>query len=140
LADGYLTKVDIAAMTSAVEVRPPFLDHRLVELAMTIPSKQKIRRHDLKHLWKGMMHGKIPDQIIGRPKVGFALPLGDMLTNQLKPMIEDILLQPKSLPENYFSHNAVKQLWQDHQNKKADYTNHLWSLLMLSLWLKEYSV
>ncbi len=138
LPDGYLTKIDLAAMGSALEVRPPFLDYRLVELSRKIPSGLKIKNGVGKYIWKELMRSVIPEEILTRPKAGFVIPLDRIIKNQLKPMITDILLDKNSKIYNNFKYQTVEKMWQVHLNGKADYSNHLWSLLILELWLREY--
>lgn len=139
LADGYLTKVDIAMMTHAVEARPPFLDHRLVEMSQKIPSSLKINHNKTKYLWKKTVQDKIPTSIIMRPKIGFSIPLDAVLKTRLKEYVESTILQKNALISSYFSSVVVKKMWKDHMENKADYSNHIWSILMLELWLKKYT-
>lgn len=138
LADGYLTKTDIATMASAVELRPPFLDHRLVELSMCIPGKLKIKGDRTKWLWKEIVKDKIPKEIIKRKKMGFSIPLHNIIKTDLKEMVEGNILSPNSMIAEVFSIEIINKLWFDHLKNKADYSNHLWSLLTLELWLKKY--
>lgn len=137
LADGYLTKIDLAAMANAVEVRPPFLDHRLVERAVQLPSSYKLPNGG-KSLWKEIVREYIPDQILNRPKVGFSVPLDELLRTDFSGSIRDVLLDPGAKLYEHFEYKVVQQLWLDHQERRADYSNHLWSLLMLELWLRQY--
>lgn len=139
LADGYLTKVDVAMMQSAVEARPPFLDHRLVEMSQRIPSSLKIVGKNQKQIWKETIKDKVPASIINRRKVGFGIPLHAILKTDLREKLEATILQPNALVAEHFSLPVMKQLWSDHLAGKADYSNHLWSIFMLELWLKKYS-
>ena len=138
LADGYMTKIDIASMASAVEVRPPFLDYRLVEISQKIPSGLKIKHGNAKYIWKKIIKDKLPKEIINRSKAGFSIPLHLIIKNELKGMIENNILSENSIISEVFSVQKIKDLWNDHLEEKADYSNHLWSLLMLELWLKKY--
>lgn len=137
LPDGYMAKTDFATMSAALEIRPPFLDYRLVELCASMPEKYKIRNGRGKWIWKEIIKDKIPAEIIYRPKAGFSIPLDAILKNELKPLAEEILLG-ESIVKNYFSPDIMKQLWQDHIKGQADYSNHIWSIIMLELWLKKY--
>ncbi len=139
LADGYLTKVDIATMQSAVETRPPFLDHRLVELSTRIPSALKIRGTQQKYIWHEVVRGKIPEEILHRPKVGFAVPLGTILMGPLKEYAYDVLFSSSAKIYNFVNRTTVQRLWSDQLACKADYSNHIWSLMMLELWLTNYT-
>ena len=134
LADGYMTKTDIATMISAVELRPPFLDYRLVELSQKISDKFK----NNKFIWKEIVKNKLPKEIIERKKVGFSIPLDKLLLDNLKSLVVNTLLDKNAMIYEKFSFDTVKAMWVDHQNHKADYSNHIWSLLTLELWLRKY--
>ncbi len=138
LPDGYLAKTDFATMSAALEIRPPFLDYRLAELAESIPEKFKIKGVEGKWLWKEIVKDKIPSEIINRKKSGFSIPLDKILKDELRPQVEDILLNEQSLVFKYFNPETMSKLWQDHLSDKADYSNHIWSIIMLELWLKKY--
>lgn len=138
LPDGYLAKVDFASLRNAVEVRPPFLDHRLVELAQSIPSSKKIKHGKGKLIWKDVVIDKLPSSILIRPKAGFAIPLEKILLNELKSIIQKNILGESARINKYFSAATVQKIWEDHEAKKADYSNHLWSLLIFELWLRKY--
>jgi asparagine synthase (glutamine-hydrolysing) len=140
LADGYLTKTDIATMAHAVELRPPFLDHRLVELSQSMPSRYKIQHGTGKYIWKDIVKDKIPAEIINRRKAGFSIPLHEIIKNELRGVVEDNILSGNCRLAEYFEIKSIKNLWQDHLKGTADYSNHLWSLLILELWLKKYLV
>lgn len=139
LADGYLTKMDMATMAAAVEVRPPFLDYRLVELSVQLPSHYKIRGGKNKWIWKEIVRHKLPADILRRPKVGFSIPLDRLLRGSWQSLVTDTILSSSSRVAEIFSQPTIQRLWRDHLDKKADYSNHLWSLVMLELWLHKYS-
>lgn len=139
LADGYMTKVDIASMASALEVRPPFLDYRLVELSRKIPSKFKIKGNNEKYIWKEVIKNKLPKEILTRKKIGFSLPLDVIMRKHFDEIIEETILSQDSMVSEVFSFGAMRTMWNEHLQKKADYSNHLWSILILELWLKKYT-
>jgi asparagine synthase (glutamine-hydrolysing) len=137
LPDGYLAKVDFASMASAVEVRAPFLDFELVAASRSISGQAKLR-HGPKTVWKQVVQAKIPPSIIQRPKAGFGIPLHTILLTDMRTFVTDTLFDPSARIAAYVSPTTVKRLWQDHEQKKADYSNHIWSLLMLELWMQQY--
>lgn len=138
LADGYLQKVDIGSMAHALEVRSPFLDHRLVEAAQRLPLTDKIRHGQGKYLWREILKEKLPREIFERPKQGFSFPLGDYLMSEdVKPFVEDILLSGTSRIASRYNKTTLTQLWYDQVRNKADYSNHILSLVLLELWLKK---
>jgi asparagine synthase (glutamine-hydrolysing) len=134
LPDGYLAKVDFASMASAVEVRTPFLDRRLVERSQQLPSSLKLKNGG-KHIWKEIVKEKLPKSIIERKKTGFALPMHTILMKELRPMVEGLVLAEGSHISEMFNHKTILRLWKDHCEGRADYSNHIWSLLILELWL-----
>jgi asparagine synthase (glutamine-hydrolysing) len=138
LPDGYLAKVDFASMANAVEVRTPFLDKRLVALSQITPSKKKIYGHKTKVIWRNVIAGKVPAEIINRPKRGFAIPLNHIVQNEMRAYINETLLSSDSILQNYFKSATIRKLLADHESKQADYSNHIWSLVMFELWLKTY--
>ncbi len=138
LADGYLAKVDFSSMAHAIEIRAPFLDPRLVQSSLSMPSKLKIKNGRGKYIWKEIVKGKIPESIMLRPKAGFGIPLHALMIKEMKGLIEGVLLSNTSEVQKYFSRTVMIQMWNQHIVGVADYSNHLWSLLMLELWLKKY--
>ena len=140
LADGYLTKTDIATMASAVELRPPFLDHRLIELSQYMPSEYKIKNGSGKYIWKEIVKDKIPAEIINRRKMGFSIPLDKIIKCELKEMVEENIISDDCRIAERFNMATIKKMWQDHLRGEADYSNHIWSLLVLELWLRKYDI
>jgi asparagine synthase (glutamine-hydrolysing) len=137
LPDGYLAKVDFASMASAVEVRTPFLDYRLVEHSQQLPSYLKLKNGG-KYIWKEIVKNKLPKSIIERKKMGFALPLHRIIMNELRPVVEGLVLAEGSHISEMFNRKTIMRLWKDHCEGRADYSNHIWSLLILELWLRHY--
>ena len=140
LADGYLTKTDIATMSSAVELRPPFLDYRLVELSQSIPSRFKIKNGTGKYIWKETIKNKVPAEIISRSKMGFVVPLHNIIKHEMKDIVEETILSSNSILQDRFDMEVVKKMLLDHSQGKADYSNHIWSLLILELWMRKYLI
>lgn len=140
LGDNYLMKVDHASMTYALENRAPFLDHRLVELALSLPEKYKVRDGQVKWIWKQIVQDKIPMEIINRRKAGFGIPIGAWMRNELYDYVRDNLVKNDSVLYRYFNKNSIIKLLEDHKKGVADYSNHLWCLLLLDSWLKTFFV
>tara|TARA_B100000315_G_scaffold214536_1_gene213193 strand:- start:2027 stop:3961 length:1935 start_codon:yes stop_codon:yes gene_type:complete len=129
-----LVKVDIASMANSLEVRSPFLDHRLVEFAASIPHKYKMKRMVKKYLLKKVASKLIPQENIYRRKMGFGVPVGRWFRYELKDFLREILLSPASLSRGYFKPQKVKSLVEAHISGQKDYNFQLWSLMMLELW------
>lgn len=138
LSDDYMVKVDLASMTYALENRPPFLDHRLVELALALPEQYKVHNGDAKWIWKEIMHGKLPDTILKRRKAGFGIPIGAWMRDELYDYVRETLISKNNLLYRYFRKDIIERLVIEHKNGVADYSNHLWCLLLLNEWLNTF--
>jgi asparagine synthase (glutamine-hydrolysing) len=139
LPEDLLAKVDIASMANSLEARSPFLDHRLVEFCAALPSNLKLRGRTSKWLLRRVMHDRLPPPILTRSKMGFGVPVGDWLRGELRPLLEDTLLSSGAALGGYFRPEAVRGLVDEHLTHRADRTPHIWALLMLELWLREFS-
>lgn len=131
LPEAMLVKVDRAAMAASLEVRAPFLDHRLAEWALTLP--QEFVRE--KHLLKQYAFSKVPKALLDRPKQGFGVPVSDWFRAELRDLLRDSLTPVKL--ERLGIHDdakAVERLMADHLSGRRSNTAKLWTLLMLSLW------
>ena len=91
LPDDILMKVDRMSMAHAVEVRPPFLDHRIVEFAASLPASFKIRGSRQKFILKELMRGKLPASVLQKKKTGLDIPSHEWLRGPLRPLMLDAL-------------------------------------------------
>lgn len=137
LGDNYLVKIDFAGMLNALETRPPFLDHRLIELSLSLPEKYKIKNGDVKWIWKEIIKDKLPKEIIERKKMGFGIPIIAWMRNELFGYLKEEL-ESNSVIYEYLNKSVVLRMLLDHKEGKADYSNHIWSVLLLKLWVKEF--
>jgi asparagine synthase (glutamine-hydrolysing) len=133
-----LTKVDRASMAHGLEVRPPLLDDDMVERAFALPSRYKLRRGSGKYLLKLAARGKIPDEIIDRPKKGFGIPLANWLRGPLKDRIGEVVLRSPVFDRGILDRGVFAGWNQDHQGKRADHSKPLWALLVLDHWLRRH--
>lgn len=133
-----LAKVDIASMANSLEVRSPFLDHKLMEFAAKLPADYKIKGFTKKYILKKVIKNLVPKENIYRRKMGFGVPLGNWLRNDLKGLLCETLISKKSLQRGYFNPESIKSIVQLHIDKKKDYAFQLWALLMLELWHKRF--
>ena len=140
LADDILTKSDRMSMAHAVEVRPAFLDHRIVEFAASLPSTMKINGFRQKVILKELMKDKLPSKIVGRKKVGFDIPTHEWMRGVLRELLEESLRFGFSEYGDFFNRAGIEQLNARHQARKTNAGYHLWGLLMLLLWMKEWHV
>jgi asparagine synthase (glutamine-hydrolysing) len=137
LPEDYLMKVDYAGMRHALEARAPFLDRRLVELALCMPASYKVRAGTVKWIWKEIVRGKLPAHIVARRKMGFGIPICAWMRGELNGYVRERLLGSRAL-KPLFKRSAIERLIADHAADKADYSNHIWSLILLSEWLEQY--
>lgn len=137
LPDQLLTKVDIASMAVSLEARSPLLDHKIIELAGTIPFSLKVKKGESKYIFKKALEKIVPKENLYRPKVGFTIPLDRWFSGKLNAYAENILLSKKSKIDNFFNMDHVRMMIED-KNKTQDFGPRLWSLMSLELWLKAY--
>ena len=133
-----LTKVDIASMAHSLEVRSPFLDHKVVEMAAGMPASLKMRRLCGKHVLKRAFADLLPPEIINRPKMGFGVPIARWFRNELAGFVRHVLMDDAALSRGYFRPDAVRTLIDEHVNGVFDHGYRLWALLMLELWHRTF--
>ncbi len=138
LPDDLLVKVDIATMAHALEARSPFLDHRLMEFAASLPVNLKLRGWKKKYFLKKAFKGLLPPDILERPKMGFGVPLDIWFRGDLREMAYDILLSKKAIERGYFRMESIQNLLDSHCQKKADNSYRIWALLILELWHRQF--
>ncbi len=138
LPDDLLVKVDRASMAVGLEVRAPFLDHRLVEFAWRQPVASKIDKLSGKKLLKDMLYQHVPRELVERPKMGFGVPLAAWLRGPLQEWAGDLLAADRLQRDGYVSAPAIQQKWREHQDGTADWHYHLWPVLMFQAWLDTY--
>ena len=139
LQDGILAKVDRAGMACSLEVRAPLLDYRFVELVGAMPSSWKLRGMTTKYIFKKAMEPWLPPGIARRPKKGFGIPVADWLRGRLRPMLLDLLAEPRLRAQGMLDPQAVRVLVDEHLAGRADHRKPLWTLLMLQLWSEHWA-
>jgi asparagine synthase (glutamine-hydrolysing) len=140
LPDDILYKVDRMSMAHSMEVRPPFLDHRIVEFAAALPQSFKIRGSELKVIVRELMKSKLPRSILYRRKSGFDIPAHDWFRGLLKPLLFDTVTQTAAESTNLFRWQGIETIIRDHLERRANLGYHLWGLLILFLWLKRWNI
>ncbi|MFA5388570.1 MAG: asparagine synthase (glutamine-hydrolyzing) [Candidatus Omnitrophota bacterium] len=138
LLDDLLVKMDIATMANSLEGRSPFLDHKMMEFCAAMPSNMKIKGMKLKYILKKSLHGKLPEEILGRGKMGFGIPVDKWFRVELKNYAYEVLMSEKSLKRSYFKKESVKRLLDEHVAARANNGARIWSLLFLELWHREF--
>ncbi len=138
LSDDYLMKVDFGGMRYAIETRPPFLDHRLIEKSLSLNQNLKIHGGKVKWIWKEVMKNRLPETILTRRKMGFGIPIGDWMKKEMYPYVREKLLSSNTPLYQFCRKSVIERLIEDHKNGLADYSNHIWSLLLLEAWLEKF--
>ncbi|HEX7285318.1 MAG TPA: asparagine synthase (glutamine-hydrolyzing), partial [Candidatus Angelobacter sp.] len=140
LPDDILYKVDRISMAHAVEVRPPFLDHRIAEFAATLPPSLKIRGARQKFVLKELMKGKLPESTLRRKKIGLDIPAHDWLRGPLRTLLEDTLSDGASRYGEVFRTAAVRECVRAHMERRSNLGYHLWGLMILFLWMRKWRI
>jgi len=128
------------SMAHSVEVRPAFLDHRIVEFAATLPASLKILGSRQKLILKELMKDKLPPAILQRPKMGFDIPAHQWLRGPLRGLLEDAMKFGLSEYGGFFRADRITTLMDRHVRKEINIGYHLWGLLILFLWMKKWQV
>jgi asparagine synthase (glutamine-hydrolysing) len=139
LPDDILVKADRMSMANSLEVRVPFVDHRIVEFAASLPSWLKIRGLNKKYILKRTMAPHLPRQILTGKKRGFNVPIPFWLRNELRELVHDTLSPRRIKEAGFFNPEAVSALIRDHEQMRADLSRNIWGLLVFMLWYEEYS-
>jgi asparagine synthase (glutamine-hydrolysing) len=137
LPDDILCKVDRASMAVSLESRVPYLDHRVAAVAARIPIEMKLRGGRGKHILRELLYREAPRALFERPKVGFAIPVGQWLKGPLRDWAEELLAPQRLGEEGWFDADKVQRRWQDHLSGRRESTAALWSVLMFQAWLSE---
>jgi asparagine synthase (glutamine-hydrolysing) len=140
LPDDILYKSDRMSMAHSLEVRPPFLDHRLVEFAASLPERFKLRGSQKKYLLNKLMKDKLPAAVLRRKKIGLDIPTHDWLRGVLRPLLQDTLA-PAAVEQNgLFRSDVVQSLVRRHLERRANLGFHLWGLMILFLWMRKWEI
>lgn len=140
LPDDNLKKVDRMSMAHSLEVRVPYLDHRIVEYAAGVPFSLKIKRMTTKYIVKKAFTHDLPPAILAQRKQGFAMPVHAWFRRQLKGFAQDMLLAPDARISAFIKPSYVHSLLQRHFTEQEHLGNHIFTLIMLELWLRSQDV
>jgi asparagine synthase (glutamine-hydrolysing) len=137
LPDDLLIKADKMTMASSVELRVPFLDHKVLEFAARLPRNQKVRGLTTKYLAKIALTKRVPDEILYRRKAGFPVPYESWLRNNLRDWVRGILLDRETISRGYFQRSAIENLL-ERNRQGMGYSKEIFSLVVLELWHRTF--
>jgi asparagine synthase (glutamine-hydrolysing) len=137
LPDDLLIKADRMTMANSVELRVPFLDHKVLEFAARLPRNQKVRGWQMKYLLKKALAKYVPSEILNRRKVGFPVPYVKWLEHDLKDLVTDVLLDSKTISRGYFRKETVEDLIK-RNSQSSRYAAEIFSLVVLELWHRAF--
>jgi len=136
LPDDGFVKVDRASMANGLEVRVPLLDHRIAEFAWSLPFDLRIRNGEGKWLLKTLLHRHVPRELVDRPKMGFAVPVGEWIRGPLRDWAEALVSEERLKREGYLDAKLVRMEWAQHL-KSGDRQFPMWNVLMFQAWLEK---
>jgi len=140
LPDDILMKVDRMSMAHSIEVRPPFLEHRIVEFAAALPPDFKIRGSRLKFILRELMNDKLPGEVLRRSKNGLDVPTHEWLRGPLRPLLLDSLASGATEHADLFNADAIESCLREHLGRRANLGYHLWGLMILFLWMRKWRI
>ena len=138
LPNQLLVKVDIASMAVSLEARSPFLDHKVIEFAASLPENIKLKGTEPKSLLKKVASRLVPREVLYRRKMGFGVPVGKWMRNEMQGFVRETLLGERSLKRGLFRPEELTRIVEQHVSGQKDHYLHLWTLLMLELWFQRF--
>ncbi len=138
LPNDLLVKVDIATMANSLEARSPFLDHKVIEFAASLPPGMKMRGYQTKSLLKKVAARLVPKEVVYRRKMGFGVPIGKWFRGEMKEFLTEILLSERSLTRGIVKPDVIKRFVVEHTSGERDHSFQLWAFLMLELWFQRF--
>lgn len=122
------------SMAASVELRPPFLDHRVVETAFALPDRMKVRRGATKWVLRQVAQAYLPPNVVQRRKVGFRVPLDAWFRASLKDMAFDMLLSPTAFVGETFDRSVIRSMLDRHVAGQSNEQIRIWTLMALEMW------
>ncbi|MBK57146.1 MAG: asparagine synthase (glutamine-hydrolyzing) [Flavobacteriaceae bacterium] len=138
LPEDILVKVDRASMQHSLEVRVPFLNHRIVDFAFRLSDREKMNKGKTKALLRKLLARHLDPNVFERPKEGFSFPIGDWLRGPLQEWAEDLFQSQKFRNVHFIQHDQLDKIWKQHQKGTVNHQKGLWTILMFASWHSEY--
>lgn len=137
MAPTLLRDTDAMSMAHSLEVRVPLIDHKLVEFAVRIPAKFKLRHGRSKWIFVEALRDVLPDAVMKRPKRGFEMPVAAWMRHELRPVLDDVFSRESVEKRGLFRYEQVRAVYDNFQETNAPYM-HAWALAVLELWLRQF--
>ena len=138
LIDNILVKVDRMSMANSLEARVPYLDHRVVEFAFSIPPQFKMGNAATKVILNKTFWNNLPDEIRNRDKQGFSIPIKNWIRKDLKNMMTDLLDSTRLEQQGFFKTDFVERMMKEHIDGRANHSHKLWALMVFEQWYDIY--
>ena len=138
LPEDLLVKADKMTMAASIELRVPFLDHKLVEFAFSLPSSAKVTMRHSKYIFKKYAEKVIPKKIVYRKKRGFPVPIKQWLRGELFSVVYDLLLSSKAKNRGFFDAKYIQKMLERHASGYEDLSKNIWNLVILELWMRSF--
>ncbi len=140
LPDDLLIKADKMTMAASIELRVPFLDHRMIEFAARLPMALKVKNGEAKYLLKRAMERYLPKTIVYQPKKGFPVPIQQWFQQGLAQMAQELVLNQQSVVSNFINGRVAAEMLRAHQHGRIDAADELWALVVLEQWCRRFNV
>jgi len=140
LPDDILVKVDRASMAVSLETRAVYLDHRVIEMAFTLPPTFKVKGYQGKNILRNILNSRVPKALFEGPKMGFAIPLDVWLKGSLRDWAEHLLDEKKIAQEGFFDPQEIRKKWDEYLGGKRNWQYYLWIILMFQAWKERWKV
>ncbi|MEQ1763830.1 MAG: asparagine synthase (glutamine-hydrolyzing) [Pyrinomonadaceae bacterium] len=138
LPNDLLVKVDIASMANSLEARSPFLDHKVIEFAASLPESLKMSGVETKSFLKKVAATLVPREAIYRRKMGFGVPVGKWFRGEMKGFVRELLLSEASMKRGIIKPEMLRKYVDEHTGGGRDHSFRIWALLMLELWYQRF--
>jgi asparagine synthase (glutamine-hydrolysing) len=139
LPDNILTKIDSMSMATSLEARVPYLDNEVVDLALSIPSRLKLRGGVRKWILKKAFAGRLPPAVLQRGKEGFSMPMKNWLIGDWNPLMHELLCRENLSRDGFFDCGQVESLMREHEARARNHSHVLWALMVFQLWRDRFA-